>query len=397
MLERLIKKANEFASRRSNWEIVDGLQNPQYLIYCLVEQIAREAPHAVVEMAVIGDVSYPEEILSVHPGHLMIVGAAGYGKTSFCRWSVLRDVEALAGKRSSVIPVYIRLHQLATRKLGSYQEEFFEESNLHSLLTPTSASPVEKLRFYLDGLDEVSSLERQRELIDLARTAAESDSRIQVDRALKPLMSVPLLATLTVAVYKKTRALPENRVRLYDIFTDLLLGGWDLAKNVRRNTKFGGNQKLMFLSHLAGSMHTYGQREVRYKHLLSVARKLGSFYEKSCKALTDEIVEDGLLSFAGTSYMFAHLSFQEYLAAKDLNDPTGQRQAEVLKLFFKGSNWWREVLLFYVGIAARPSELHKWINEAFSGASSRSLDAQNRYQFLLESMKQMFPGWTAGG
>lgn len=347
--------------------------------------------------------------------------------------------------------VYIRLHQLATRRLGSYQEEFFDNRHLHHLLSPNSKQVVDRIRIYLDGLDEVSNLERQRELVGLAKTAAESDSRIQIvltareyvmgpwlswipkvriskfdeaktrmlvdnllqhdaelvkgfytelgkDNALAPLMSVPLLATLTVAVYKKNKALPPTRVRLYEIFTDLLSGGWDLIKNVRRSTQFGSAPKLMFLSHVAGRMHFYGQREIPYKELLSVAKSLGSIYERDCNRLVSEIVEDGLLTLGGASYMFAHLSFQEYLAAKDLNDPNGRRQGKVLRESLAGANWWREVVLFYIGIAARPDELQQWINQAFSEVASKQSDntpeCRDRYQFLLGSLTQMFPGWT---
>jgi hypothetical protein len=452
-VKSLADDANNFAANKENWEDLSGLRNPQYLTYCSVAQISKEVPHVLKQVSEFGIASYPEDILSIHSGHLMIVGAAGYGKTSFCKWSVMRDVENLVERSSSVLPVYVRLYQLATRRLGTYQEEFFENRDLHHLLAPHPQQTVATIRIYLDGLDEVSSIDRQRELVGLAKTAAESDPRIQIvltareyvmgpwlswipqvriakfdeaqtrmlvenllqhdaeliqsffaalakDSALQPLMSVPLLATLTVAVFKKTKALPPTRVRLYEIFTDLLLGGWDLIKNVRRKTQFGSAPKLMFLSHVAGKMHLYGQREVGYKELLSVAKNLGSMYERDCNRLVSEIVEDGLLTLGGGSYMFAHLSFQEYLAAKDLNDPTGKRQGTVLREFLKGSDWWREVLLFYMGIAARPAELHQWINLAFSEVSAKQPSAPDcvvRYQFLMKSITHMFPGWTAGG
>jgi hypothetical protein len=63
---------------------VGGLQNPNYLTYCLGEQMAREAPNSLAEETDIDDTTHPEEILDIHSGQLIIVGAACYGKTFFC-------------------------------------------------------------------------------------------------------------------------------------------------------------------------------------------------------------------------------------------------------------------------------------------------------------------------
>jgi hypothetical protein len=52
-------------------------------------------------------------------------------------------------------------------------------------------------------------------------------------------MHVPLLGTLVIAVFKKMKSLPESKIKLYEIFVELMCGGWDLAKNVRRDTRFG--------------------------------------------------------------------------------------------------------------------------------------------------------------
>ena len=69
------------------------------------------------------------------------------------------------------------------------------------------------------------------------------------------LMRVPLLGTLIIAVFRKMQSLPANKVKLYEIFVDLMCGGWDVAKNVRRDTKFGSNAKLSILTRLAGHLH----------------------------------------------------------------------------------------------------------------------------------------------
>jgi hypothetical protein len=68
---------------------------------------------------------------------------------------------------------------------------------------------------------------------------ADFNNQLSRARTLKPLMHVPLLGTLVIAVFKKMKSLPESKIKLYEIFVELMCGGWDLAKNVRRDTRFG--------------------------------------------------------------------------------------------------------------------------------------------------------------
>jgi hypothetical protein len=247
---------------------------------------------------------------------MLITGSAGFGKTSFCQHYARDDAKALISKKSTVLPVYVKLHHLASRQLGTFEEELFPTTELRSSINKNSdASPrIGKIRLYLDGLDEVPRVERQRELMQLARLGVDSDPRIEVivtarnyingpwlnwmprvsisemdenqisdlvrgllgndeqdvDQffrelkkvpSLHPLMRVPLLGTLIVSVYKKRTTLPENRLRLYETFLNLMCGGWDLAKNVRRRTDFGSVGKLSVLTRLAGHMQLNRDRE----------------------------------------------------------------------------------------------------------------------------------------
>lgn len=81
----LVNKANDFGAKKSNWENTDGLRNSDYLTYCDVDEISKEVSDVLTQVSDFGVALYPEDILSTHHGHLMIVGAAGgnNGETPF--------------------------------------------------------------------------------------------------------------------------------------------------------------------------------------------------------------------------------------------------------------------------------------------------------------------------
>lgn len=447
-LKKKIDLANTFV--RQAGTVRDALDRKGYSSYREVQEIARLVPTLFSVTPEKEIATYPDDMLNRYSGSILITGSAGYGKTSFCKWHTLQDIDSLADKKSSTLPVYVPLHRLASKKIGSYYEEFLQAPELRDLVNASESSiagRIQKIRLYLDGLDEVPSVIRQNELVNLARTAVEEDKRIQVvltarthvggfwldwlprvdirefdERqvevlvqnlvegkrqmirgffdelsqvpSLRPLMRIPLLGTLIVAVYKRTKKLPENRLRLYEIFTDLMSGGWDLAKNIRRDTQFGSAPKLVFLRALASKMHEARKREFTERDLIHVGESLGSVFDQKSERIVDEILEDGLLQKNGDAYAYVHLSFQEYLAAKALVDPSGRRPQRVLRQFLGGDNWWREVLAFYVAIASNAEEIHSWINRnRIAIDSDASDDIEERYHFLIQHLKAAHPEW----
>ncbi len=97
-------------------------------------------------------------------------------------------------------------------------------------------------------------------------------------------------------------------------------------------------------------MH-YDSKRDALEHTFQVAiRATLASFENSWQELLNETLQDGLLVRTGTALTFCHQSFQEYLAARDLqSDPTRRKPRQALSAFLKGNNWWREVLAFYVG------------------------------------------------
>jgi hypothetical protein len=78
--------------------------------------------------------------------------------------------------------------------------------------------------------------------------------------------------------------------------------------------------------------------------------------------LGEELVQDGIIVRSGSIYEFAHLSFQEYLTAKQyIGDPKQRGIRDALRKYLRGDEWPRQVLRFYFGLSGNRDALSNWI------------------------------------
>lgn len=351
--------------------------------------------------------------------NLLIVAPAGYGKTSFCRWQTLLDIESYKTGHSKTLPIYIPLHRLRSSKINSFGE-LLANIPLSAFIVASDWVAVRegkiKLRIYLDGLDEIpsederirivghikeaikqypdshciitardyvhgpwlswlvrvslSGLDSEQQLLLVSKWFEDDSAKIlkfnrQFEKvsSLHTIMIVPLLSTLIILVYMRTGRLLPTKVELYKTFIDLLCGGWDLAKGVLRDAKFGKTPKMLVLCKLAGLVHDKKTRVFKrdlFQKAISLA--LSKALVEKDESLIKELIEDGIVIKSGNGFEFAHFSFQEFLAAKDLaNDIRVLRIREVLRKYIDGDNWWKEVISFYIGLHENPQETAKMI------------------------------------
>jgi hypothetical protein len=118
-----------------------------------------------------------------------------------------------------------------------------------------------------------------------------------------------------------------------------------------------------------------------------------SFLEPDWQAFLQEIIEDGLLVRVGSLLLFAHLSFQEFLAAKDLQDPQGQRPKQTLSWYLNGKDWWKEVLGFYVTLTDRPGDTDEWVLDRALISTSSAPDLVDRVSWLRTAIQSAFPSY----
>ncbi|MFI7545174.1 sugar transferase [Actinoplanes sp. NPDC049599] len=179
--------------------------------------------------------------------------------------------------------------------------------------------------------------------------AAELIARLAETPALSELTVNPLLLTMVVNVHRHRGALPGGRAELYQEICDVFLGKRHQARGVV--VEMPGRQRQAVLRALAFEMMVHKVTEVR-------EHDAGEWIaEALARISTDLSTADFLKSAEDSSglliekergvYAFAHLTFQEYLAADHLREHGG---VDVL-LAGLDTSWWRETMRLYAAIA----------------------------------------------
>jgi len=327
------------------------------------------------------------------------------------RYEILRDTTNVERRYCPYIYHYTR----SALKICESSVGAFGDNSAVSVLAvqrEDGSKSVQK-RFYFDGLDEVPSQEARTRIVNLIHEQQQKDPnlmfvltardyvvgadldwipRVSLDDfndaqvselvakwlekrdrkdffgqlgskpGMKTLLRVPLLATLTILIYRQTHNLPGNKTRLYETVVDLMISGWDIAKGIPRVSRLTSALKLAIVRRVAWSAHRGKMREFSRGLIAGELVNLNLKERIPVDMVLTELLENGMLHRAGDQYQFPHLSFQEYLAARDLlGDPRGRRLAGVLEKFLCGDEWWREVLEFYINLVGRQEEIYEWI------------------------------------
>lgn len=385
------------------------------------------------------------EIIFREGNAVLITGPPGSGKTSYCRWHTLRAIDEFSADQNKPIPVYVSAHRLATVTITTFEEAILGTVTL-GMNADRETNQELSIRLFLDGLDEVPDRAQQRRIIEAIRDGIERYPKLTVVVTARPyvwgtwmrwlprvhmaeftqeqqqllankwlgdpahveklfvelqrspalwkLMGTPLLATLILNLFSRTPVLPENKVSLYRTFVDLYCGGWDAAKGIAKAGSFKSEQKLRVLTALAYRMHIGHKAECPEDRFLSVLKEMMPALEPQGLDLLAEIIQDGILVRAGRDLVFAHLSFQEYLAAQFLgSDPVGSRPKQALLAYLRGEDWWKEVPEFYLISRDDPTALDAWIGRVGSGAQLGN-DIAHRLDHLAVVIHEAFPGFA---
>ena len=428
-----------------------ALSDPAYLQAYVLADCVNAAPEGMFSSRKVSRLLFPRDILDKWGGHILIVGAPGYGKTSFCRWHALQDAENYSTGNSTIIPSYVPLHKLAGKSLGSFKEVFLKNLGKSALLKQIDDSSNLRVRLYLDGLDEIASVERRRQVVELAMSGDSSGRKYQViltsrdyiyakwldclpritlggfeeedinelvnrwlgynsdDNkrfrnqiealpALHNLMHTPLLATLIIMVFRQTGKLPENKTKLYDNFVDLLSGGWDLLKGVLRQSKYGQWLKVQVLTTLAGTLQEQRLRAFHGQDVeAAIKTTLSASIAMEWESVLEEFIVDGLVTKSGNVLQFAHHSFQEFLAAKYyMGNPQPLRVNRAVEAYLSGDDWWKEVIKFYIGLSTSPRDVSDWLEGRISHLRTISYltISPSQVESIRSAMLEAFPEYS---
>jgi hypothetical protein len=176
----------------------------------------------------------------------------------------------------------------------------------------------------------------------------------------------PLLLTIIAYLYTGGRRLPQSRAEFYKKTTDELLDRWHEHRN-----KFPGPDKQVVLRQLAfrnltaSSMGSDDRLSIDIyearKQTSEILPSLGREPNEAYAILTEILEVSGLLLLidGGERYQFAHLTLQEFFASEALSKHPG----ELLAKFRADPDTWREPVLLWCGSNQDSTELIESIYE----------------------------------
>ena len=187
------------------------------------------------------------------------------------------------------------------------------------------------------GLDEGIRNGAKQKSEDLLRRLKETPS-------LNALTVNPLLLTMIAMVHRYRGQLPGRRVELYSEICDVLLGHWQKAKGL--DVSLTAAQKRVALQPLAAIMMLRKWRDISTDHAVQMITKpLKRVGYQSIPSFLNDVQAGSGLFFEGEigEWSFAHLTFQEYLAATYFLE----KQSKLDWKTIINESWWHETLLLY--------------------------------------------------
>ena len=157
--------------------------------------------------------------------------------------------------------------------------------------------------------------------------------KLPENQPIRELARTPILLNLTVSVFQAKANFPKKRSKLYEAGLDILLVRWDEARGIQRDEIYRNlslPHKIKLLSHIAATTFEEGnyffeQTEIE-QHIADYLTTLpGANTDPETLRLNSEAVlkaieaQHGLLVERALGvYSFSHLTFQEYLTARNI-------------------------------------------------------------------------------
>ena len=235
---------------------------------------------------------------------------------------------------------------------------------------------------------------------DITRRAGEEAddllARLRESPALRDLTVNPLLLTMIATVHRHHGALPGSRAELYAQICQVLLWRRQAAKKLAVEPR--GPQKERIMRLLAFEMMRRQVRDLTTAEAAAIVRpalrRTGKDLTVTAAGFLDDAASSGLfIERENGVRAFAHLTFQEYLAAAHIKDKNLQ---DVLAQA-AGDPWWRETTLLYVASADAGPIVHACLTADTVPALALAFDCAEEAGELSEVLRGQLEDIRAAG
>jgi NACHT domain len=187
------------------------------------------------------------------------------------------------------------------------------------------------------------------------------------DLARNPLM----LSAICLVNYFEGGRLPEDRALLYQLCVEGLLHNWDRRRGI--HSEFSFDEKLRACREVALAMQKEDLAECEADRVKEIFTMVLNDSERAYQLLEHIRYRTGLLLERRPSvFGFAHLTFQEYLAARAIHEGNrlGVDTNQLVKEHDDGR--WKEVIALYCGLATTPA-VRNFIEQLIGQSDTASL------------------------
>ena len=287
-----------------------------------------------------------------------------------------------AARRKSIADLFARAAErypcafVLTTRPGAYTGDARPRDIATDSIAPLEDEAVE--RFLADWSRFVAVGEAAAE-----RHRQELSEQVNATGEIRQMASSPMMLTALAVIHWNEKRLPDDRAELYATILK-----WMARSRETRPGRASADRCLELLRQLAFGMQTRPEGRLK-KAERSEAREIlaPELGARGADAFLDhEELDSGIVVSRGTEVEFRHLTFQEYLAAKEFCARTEADQRSILRSDHRHGVEWREFLsLTALCLKPEPRRLNLFFEELLN-ACGPTLQDRARTVALLHAI-----------